>query len=199
MRHVLSLVVAVVLTPVIYVTALISAARLGEATDAGSLTGSPAAIGLFAAVVSGGLYAVLVMTRLSPVGPVLAGLAYLGLTVWAVMDQDALTTLLRDAVKGAPDGGALAPATTALLALPLLATVFSLRRWRRRADGGSSGYNAAPDYPPPPDTAAPSYQPTVPSLTDYRPSYYTPPNSPTSSPTSTTATMPTMDVPRYDQ
>jgi hypothetical protein len=199
MRHVLSLVVALVLTPVIYVTALISAARLGEAMDAGSLTAGPAAIGFFAAVISGGLYAMLVLTRLSPVGPVLAGLAYLGLTVWAVMDHNAVTGLLRDVVKVVPDGSALAPATTALLAVPLLATVFSLRRWRRRADGGPKGYNAAPDYPPPPDTAAPAYQPTVPSLSDYRPSYYTPPSSPTSSPTSTTATMPTMDVPRYDQ
>jgi hypothetical protein len=195
MRHVLSLVVALVLMPVIYVTALISTARLGDATGAGSLTAGPAAIGLFAAVISGGLYAVLVMTRLSPVGPALAGLAYLGLTVGAVLDPNAVPGLLRDAVKGMPDGSVLAPATTALLAVPLLATVFSLRRWRRRADGAQKGYNAAPEYPPAPDSATPAYEPSVPSLSDYRPSYYTPP----SSPTSTTATMPTMDVPRYDQ
>ena len=78
--------------------------------------------------------------------------------------------------------------------MPLLATMFSARRWRRRTDG-PTGYNAAPEYPPPPDTAAPAYQPVLPTVPDYQPSYYTPP----SSPTSTTATMPTIDMPGYDR
>ena len=42
---------------------------------------------------------------------------------------------------------ALAPATTALLAVPLLATVFSPRRWRRRADGGPTGVQRGPGLP----------------------------------------------------
>jgi hypothetical protein len=192
MRHVLSLVLGVVLAPLIYVAALISAARLDASIGGfGGVALRDALLGLAAAVIAGGLYAVLVMARLSPVGPVVAGLLYLGATVWALLDAGAVSRLLRDAVPSVPDGGALIPGVTAFLAMPLLATIFSPRRWRRHANGGPGGYNAAPDYPPPPDSAAPAYQPTLPSISSYEPSYYTPPGS--------TTTAPTLDLPPYNR
>ncbi len=190
MRHGLSLVLGLVLAPVIYLAALISGARLDDSIGGfGGATVRAALIGLGAALVAGGLYAVLMMARLSPVGPVLAGLLYLGASVWALVDSAAVSRLLRDAVPSVPNGDALIPAMTAFLAFPLVATIFSPRRWRRHPDGGPGGYNAAPDYPPPPDSAAPAYQPMVPSISSYEPSYYTPPGS--------TTTAPTLDLPPY--
>jgi hypothetical protein len=189
MRHVLSLVLGVVLAPLIYVAALITAARLDDSVGSGGFAVREVLIGLGTAVVAGGLYAVLVMARISPVGPILAGVLYLGASVWALVDAPGVSRLLRDAVPSVPDGGALIPGMTAFLAVPLLATIFSPRRWRRHADGGPTGYNAAPDYPPPPDSAAPAYQPMLPSISSYEPSYYTPPGS--------TTTAPTLDLPPY--
>ena len=192
MRHVLSLVLGVVLAPLVYVAALISAARLDASIGGfGGVALRDALLGLAAAVIAGGLYAVLVMARLSPVGPVVAGLLYLGATVWALFDAGAVSRLLRDAVPSVPDAGALIPSVTAFLAMPLLATIFSPRRWRRHTNGGPGGYNAAPDYPPPPDSAAPAYRPTLPSISSYEPSYYTPPGS--------TTTAPTLDLPPYNR
>ena len=192
MRHALSLVLGLVFAPLVYVAALISAARLDAAVGGfGGVAVRDALIGLATAVVAGGLYAVLVMARLSPVGPILAGLLYLGATVWALVDAAAVSRLLRDAVPSVPDGGALIPSVTAFLAVPLLATIFSPRRWRRHPDSGPGGYNAAPDYPPPPDSAAPAYRPTLPSISSYEPSYYTPPGS--------TTTTPTLDLPPYNR
>ena len=69
MRHLWSLVLALVLTPLIYIAAGVSAVRLSDARG----LGSTAVIGLVAALVAGGLYALLVMVHLSPVGPVVAG------------------------------------------------------------------------------------------------------------------------------
>lgn len=187
MRHVLSLVLALILAPVVYLAAGVSAAKFDESLSTGTLDLTAAGLGLLAAFVAGALYAVLVMTRLSPLGPALAGLLYLAVTVWATLDAERVQRLLPDAVIGIDGVLSLPiPAGTALLSVPLLATVLSPRRWRRTAEGGPGGYSAAPEYPPPPDSAAPAYGP----LPTYEPVVYTPP----SSPTSVTATLP--DLPR---
>lgn len=191
MRHVLSLVLGLVLAPLIYVAALQTEARLEEAAGVNSFGLGPAIAGLIAVLIGGSAYAVLIMARLSPVGPVTAGLMFLGVTVWGLVDPAGTTSALRDAVRGVSDGSALVPGGTAFLAIPLLATIFSPRRWRRHANGGPGGYNAAPEYPPPPDSAAPAYRPTLPSISSYEPSYYTPPGS--------TTTTPTLDLPPYNR
>jgi len=172
MRHLLSALLALVLAPAAYACAGYGAARVADAQTTVS-----AALGLVPALVAGALYAILVMARLSPVGPVLAGLLLVGVSVWAIADPagfaDRVPADLPDAA------GALhrpAGVLTAVLAAPLLGTVFSPRRWRRTADDGAMGYNAAPDYPPQPGSAAPAYGPPP----VYEPPVYTPPSSPTS-------------------
>jgi hypothetical protein len=172
MRHLLSLILALVLSPLIYVAAGFSAVKVAEANGGGSLDIVPAVVGLGAALVAGGLYALLVMARLSPVGPVLAGLAYLGVAAWALFDQaNFLSTVPGDL--GGVKGVLHVPAGfgSALLAVPLLATIFSPRRWRRKATGMSaqtaaypSPSSAAPTYAPPGSGdayAAPTYAPTT--------------------------------------
>ncbi len=180
MRHLWSLLLALVLTPLIYISAGISAVRLGDAHELG-LT---AVVGLLAALAAGGLYALMVMVRLSPVGPIVAGLTYLGVTVWAVLDRSGFESVVPADIPGQP-GVLHVPVGmgTALLAAPLILTVFSSRRWRSTEQPATAGYEPAAVYshptpePPAAPSATPVYQaPTYPATT-YEPPVYTPPGS----------------------
>lgn len=155
MRHLWSLLLAVVLTPLIYAAAGVGAARLADARGFDTSAG----IGLGAALVAGGLFAVLVMVRLSPVGPVVAGLTYLGVTIWALVSRSGFEGFLPADLFG--EKGVLHRPVgmgTALLAVPLLLTVFSPSRWRGAADSAATVFDAAPTYPTSVPSAAPTYQ-----------------------------------------
>jgi hypothetical protein len=184
MRHLWSLLLAVGLTPLIYAAAGVSAVRLADARELGASAG----IGLGAGLLAGGLYALLVMVRLSPVGPVVAGLAYLGVTIWALLDRDGFTSVIPANLFN--EVGALHRPVgmgTALLAAPLIITVFSAGRWRGTKAPAIGTYDAAPVYPAPPTaapsyadayvSAAPSYTPSTSAegATSYEPPVYTPP------------------------
>jgi hypothetical protein len=192
MRHLWSLLLALGLTPMIYAVAGVSAARLADA----SALGPAAGIGLGAGLLAGVLYAVLVMVRLSPVGPLVAGLAFLGVTLWWLVDRDGFTSLIPADLFG--EKGALHRPVgmgTVLLAAPLILTVFSPRRWRKSATPTPPGYDAAPTYPTTEVSAAPTYSDTVVSAApsyapttsveaaapSYEPPVYTPPTSTVSS------------------
>jgi hypothetical protein len=186
MRHLLSLILALVLSPLIYVAAGFSAVKVAEANGGDSLAIVPAVVGLGSALVAGALYALLVMARLSPLGPVLAGLAYLGVSAWALFDQgNFLSTVPGDLagvrnVLHVPAGFG-----SALLAVPLLATIFSPRRWRRKADGPSAQTAAYPS----PASAAPTYAPLGGSDAYAAPSY---------APTTFEQPQPTLTTPTYE-
>jgi hypothetical protein len=186
MRHLWSLLLALALTPLIYAAAGVSAVRLADARGLGTAAG----IGLAAGLVAGGLYAVLVMMQLSPVGPLFAGLTYLGVTVWALLDRDGFSSVIPADLFG--ELGALHRPVgmgTALLAAPLILTVFSARRWRGAATPATGPYDAAPSYSSSVPSAAPSYTDTyvsaapsyAPSTSvdagapSYEPPVYTPP------------------------
>jgi hypothetical protein len=181
MRHLVSVILSLVLAPLIYVAAGYAAVKLEIATHTTTIDWSAGGIGLTAALLAGGLYALLVMVRLSPVGPVLAGLAYLGITLWSMLDKagfaDAMPKrfLGEDRVLTAPVG-----AGTLLLTVPLLVTVFSPRRWRR-TDAVGAVYEA-PSYSSTVVSAAPSYA-DLPTTT-YTPPLYTPSYGPSTSTTS---------------
>lgn len=179
MRHLLSVVLGLVLSPLIYVAAGFAAVKFSEANDGGSIQYAAAALFLLAALVAGSLYAILVMARLSPLGLVLAGLIYLGVTFWALISPSNFVSTLPKSFLG-EEGILYAPVGvgTVILAVPLLITVFSPRRWRRSAQPAAVvGYQAAPTYGDTVPSAAPTYgstfEPTVPS---YEPPVYTPPS-----------------------
>ena len=177
MRHLWSLALALVLTPLIYISAGLSAVKFDDANG----LGASATVGLLAAFVAGALYALLVMGRLSPVGPIVAGLVYLGVTLWAVLDRDGFESVIPADLVGqvgvlhVPVGMG-----TALLAAPLLLTVFSPRRWRGSDTSAAPGYDAAPVYPDVASSAAPTYAASVPSAA---PTYVAPSDSAISDPT----------------
>ncbi len=173
MRHLWSLLLSLVLTPLTYISAGISAVKLGDAKE----LGATAVVGLLAAFVAGGLYALLVMARLSPVGPVVAGLLYIGVTLWALLDRAGFESTVPADIAG-QKGVLHVPVGmgSALLAAPLLLTVFSPRRWRNSAQPAAPGYEAAPAYPVAVPSAAPSYADVTPSAA---PSYAAAPTYPT--------------------
>ncbi len=135
MRHLLSVLLSLVLAPLVYVASGFSAVKFGEANANGQIDVTPAALALAAAVAAGGLYALLVMARLSPVGPALAGLLYLGVTLWTLLSRGSFEDIVPADLFGV-DGALHAPvgAGTTLLSVPLLLTVVSSRRWRRTAE-----------------------------------------------------------------
>lgn len=181
MRHIGSFLLALVFAPAIF---LLTGTGLSAFQTMWVNGGAPSAV-LDAAVAAGALllasilYAVLTMLRLSPVGPFLAGLGMLGMSVWAAGWQQSYAETF--AMLDVHMGGAVGQSGLGLvLAVPLLATVVSPRRWRkheRLADEtvalaayplqqgrpaapadqtraftsvpGESGYTGLPDVPPP--------------------------------------------------
>jgi hypothetical protein len=168
MRHLGSLLLALLLAPAIWVLTGVGISKFAEARTDSLGFGVDLAVGLAAILGAGVCYALLILPRLSPLGPVLAGLALLGLVVLRVADvaefnrwvpADFLDVTL--ALRYPADGYA------ALLALPLVATMFSGRRWRRH-DYPPGEYAAAIAPMTPPYPTAEEY-PMVPGLssTDY--------------------------------
>jgi hypothetical protein len=208
MRHLLSLVLGLVLAPLIYIAAGFSADHLGSVDINKGVALGTALLGLAYALAAGGLYSVLVMARLSPFGPVLAGLLYLGVSVWvAVAPSNFLHTLPKSFLGNASVLIVPAGWGTAVLAVPLLLTIFSPRRWRRSAQPALVGYQAAPIYSPTttaspyespvytPSSAAPAYSPLPAQATTYAspagPPPYTPGTYETPTLTNPTVTTPT--------
>jgi len=173
MRHLGSFLLSMVLAAAIWITTGIGLSKFGE-----GLTDDPdylaAFVGMVALGIAGGLYAVLMLVRLSPVGLVFAGLSFFGMTMWGLTAPSSFRDTVPRNLFGVADAGWIPSAgMAALLAVPLLATIASPRRWRRfpRPDPGTyptvygspaptpAGYSAAPNYPPAPAPTGLSYPP----------------------------------------
>jgi len=167
MRHLGSLALSVLLTAVLYVLVGIGISKWVEsARSDGTHSLANAAVVLLAFLGAAALYGLLLLLRLSPVGLVLAGLMLLILGAWAMLASGAgpFHYLPRN-IGGftlalsypAYNGYAL------FLAVPLLMTMLSPRRWRRYAQPRPAAVPAAVapypapagGYPPPPGPAYP--------------------------------------------
>ncbi|MFC7531390.1 hypothetical protein [Actinoplanes sp. GCM10030250] len=131
MRHVRSIFYALVLAPAIWVLA-----GVGFTHDLSSrgreLFAAESVSGLLLLIFSGILFAILTFAPVSPAGPVLAGAAFLGITVWAWNSPAAYAALWAPEV--AKEGFDLSRpgyGLAGLLAIPLLGTALSARRWAR--------------------------------------------------------------------
>ena len=199
MRHLISLVLGVVLAPVIYVLAGVSNSKAADHIVSNKNDVTTLALAIGCIVAAGALYSVLILIRLSPVGTVLAGLILAVPSVWALLDAAGFTDKLPTSFLGVRGALTFGASSTLLLAsVPLIATVFSPRRWRSTADSSAANaFDDAPSYGTLPSSAAPVYQPsssyTTPAYSPSTPSSssYTPPSYSTYSPADTTITSPT--------
>jgi hypothetical protein len=174
MRHAGSLLLSLFLAPLIWVATGFGLTEVNQARArfAGGFE-VEILLGLLALLAAGGLYAVLTMARLSPIGPVLIGLVFVVLAAWAAFGPesyfDTMPTDLRDG-----DFALTYPALgySAMLAVPLLATLLSPRRWRRYAHPAAAGPAAPAPYPMPAAGMPPG---AVPPGAGYAPPYGGPP------------------------
>ncbi len=170
MRHLGSIVLSIICAPIIYVLTGVGmvkfAQNAGPVASGQSNNWTDVGIAAGSIVVAGALWAVLTMVRMSPLGPLIAGLALIGAEVWGLLDQSDLVKLLGTSVMGI-HGAAEAPLNgpALLMAIPMLATIFIPRRWRGKDKAVASTYpsltagptyNAGPSYPEP-TSAAPNY------------------------------------------
>jgi len=174
MRHLGSILLSVVLAAGVYVLVGIGSVRLGVALAITGHDYTNEAIGAAALLAAGALYAAMVLPRLSPLGPLLAALAFLGVEVYALVAREQFAQQFDKSLLGA-HGALAAPVlfgVPLLLAVPLLATMLSPQRWRGTAGQpaaaapyGAAPYAAAPGavppgaFPPYPPPGAGSYSP----------------------------------------
>lgn len=148
MRHLGSFLLALVFAPATWVLTGLGISKFAEARADSPGLDIDLAVGLAAVIGAGLVYALLILPRYSPLGPVLAGLAFLGLVVWRVVDLDSFEQAVpadvlhvRLLLRYPADGYA------AILAMPLLGTLFSARRWRRDEYPPVEYAEVAPAYP----------------------------------------------------
>ena len=131
MRHLRSILYALVLAPAIWILAGVGFTH--DLTSRGrEFFAAESISGLLLLIFAGILYTILAFAPVSPAGPVLTGVAYLGVTVWAwnsPADYAGLwpAEVAKDSFDLSRPGYGLA----ALLAIPLLGTALSARRWSR--------------------------------------------------------------------
>lgn len=153
MRHLGSLVLSLIAGALIYVLLGVTFAKWGEALgESGGSKYGDLAIAIGAILVAGGIYAILVLARLSPLGLVLLGLLYYVVAFWVFFSPSSFGDLMPHNIAGVEGAGiAAAGPELILIGTPLLATIFSPRRWRRWGNAPAA-VAPAPGYAPPPIT-----------------------------------------------
>ncbi|OLB78644.1 MAG: hypothetical protein AUI14_12660 [Actinobacteria bacterium 13_2_20CM_2_71_6] len=105
MRHLGSIVLSFVLASLVYVAAGVGMSKMFQAElerggpvnrlDAGAM-----AVGVLLLLVAGALYTLLAMPRISPLGPVLVGLTFIGIQVWSLVAPSGFVKLMPRSVFG---------------------------------------------------------------------------------------------------
>lgn len=153
MRHIGSLLVALLLAPLALPLAGRGLVGLAEAAGSAEETGATDQLGIVASASAVGLagliIAVLTLARLSPLGPTLAGLGYLAVGVWALQDPAGFLAQVRPDRIGLTDAQVtMAAQLGLLLAVPLLLSCFLPHRWRRQRPGQAGAEAALRAEPP---------------------------------------------------
>jgi len=130
-RHFRSILYALVLAPAVWVLAAVGFTHDLTTRGRGDFAVESAS-GLLLLALAGAAYAILLLAPISPAGPLLGGLAFLGVSVWALVSPGGYAGVWPSAV--AKEGFDLSRpgyGLAAMLALPLLCLMLSARRWAR--------------------------------------------------------------------
>jgi hypothetical protein len=134
MRHLISVALAVVGGVAIFVCLGVGDIRTRKAmlepTVAERAASLDLALGVGLLVVAGLCYGFLLLSRISPAGPVLLGAVFATVAVLEMVSPATYVRLLPARVLGIDGVRAAIPSTTLMLAVPLLLTGFVFRRWR---------------------------------------------------------------------
>jgi hypothetical protein len=173
LRHLGSFLLAVVLAPIVYLLTGVGLSAFSQATTRGAQERPMATLLSVATLaVAGAVYAVLVMARLSPIGPALAGFFFLGMPAWPLVDPASYANALNDVdarfkILGVQILGIDLVGRSGigvLLAIPLIVTLASPRRWSRYANAPgaevasyaqTAGYQQPYQYAAPPRYSEP--------------------------------------------
>jgi hypothetical protein len=132
MRHIRSVLYALVLAPLLWMLCAVGLGRgvAGRGFQAGLTVESTG--GIVILLLAGATYAILLLPRLSPAGPILTGLLFVGVTLWSLVNAASFAGVWpASLLKPGFDVTLPAKGLALLLAVPLLGTAFGYRRWRR--------------------------------------------------------------------
>ncbi|MET8148929.1 hypothetical protein ACIBSW_32760 [Actinoplanes sp. NPDC049668] len=130
MRHLRSIIYALVLAPAIWILCGVGFDQdlTGRARDNG---GIESLSGVLLLLLAGAAYAILLFAPISPAGPALAGLVFATVGAWARIAPDSYAAVWpANVAKEGFDVSTPGYGLAVLLAVPLLCTALSARRWR---------------------------------------------------------------------
>ena len=131
MRHFRSILYAIALAPAVWILCGVGFTQnlTGRARDGG---GVESITGLLLLLLAGATYAILLFAPISPAGPLLSGLVFFGISVWALAAPSSYAGVWAPGVsKEGFDLSRPGYGLAALLAVPLVCTALSARRWER--------------------------------------------------------------------
>jgi hypothetical protein len=140
-RHLISLLLGLVIAPAVWIAAGLGQARLMEATDP-EITLRGAFVPLAVLAGAGLVFGLIATTRVSPAGPLVAGLLLLGIQIAYLARPETVTGFLPKKILGT-EGALTLPAATglgAVLGVGLMVALFSLGRWRNWPYDDSPSY-----------------------------------------------------------
>ncbi|WP_041840632.1 hypothetical protein [Actinoplanes friuliensis] len=130
MRHLRSIIYALVLAPAVWILCGVGFDQdlTGRARDNG---GIESLSGVLLLLLAGAAYSILLFSPISPLGPLLAGLAFVGVGAWARLAPDQYAGIWPpNVVKEGFDVSTPGYGLAVLLAVPMLCTALSARRWK---------------------------------------------------------------------
>lgn len=144
MRHLLSLIAGLVIAPVAWLLVGLGQTKLSDVNSESATADWGLPLALLAA--AGLLIGLIASTRLSPAGPVLAGLIFLGAQGVFVWDPSLVVDNTPDSILGEKLVAAIpaASGTGMLLGVVMLVSVFSVARWRGAPQDDGFGAPAPP-------------------------------------------------------
>ena len=163
MRHLVSTVVSLLIAPAVYLLTGVGLLYWADAGTGSAIDYTQFGYAAGALAAAAGLYSVLMLPRLSPLGPLLGGLLLLAVPLWALRYGTTFNDIVPNSILGIKGWGhSAAGPIMVLLAIPLILTVASPRRWSTATTTAAATEATEVDDPAAAVTWPPTADATVP-------------------------------------